>query len=64
MTSDDTKLRATMDSLVHSADSIEVDTRALNMAPQGRGSTIGTTADQSGLVGLNLLDNSYATFEI
>ena len=62
--SNESKLRATMDSLVHSADSIAVDDRASHRASHDRGSTVGTPADQSGLVGLNLLDNSNVTFEI
>jgi hypothetical protein len=61
---DETKLCSMMDSLALSTDTNAVDERALGRASQSRVSTIGTTADQSRLVGLNLLENSNATFEI
>jgi len=62
--SDDEKVRAMMDSLALSSDSTAAGSRQIPVKAPGRESNTSTSADQSGLVGLNLLETSYATFEI
>jgi hypothetical protein len=55
---------AIMGSLALSADSASRSQNPFRRASQGRTSTVGSTANSSNLIGLELLDNSRSTYEL